>query len=164
MIKKLTKKEFETKYPKISTYDAKYDPMPVFLENGVILLSGEWNGEVYTESVTGKSYRPVYKNSSEQDTVELKLADGKKIKAPKVVDISALGCLDEMEYELWNVIEDYMKLFGIQTDDDVPDWATVKAVQNKIIDVFANAGVSFNFLTDEQTAEVQYEIIGYEEL
>lgn len=44
----------------------------------------------------------------EIDTVDLELADGKKITAPAVVDVSALGCMDELEYELWHVIEDYM--------------------------------------------------------
>ena len=34
------------------------------------------------------------------DTVDLELADGKKITAPAVVDVSALGCMDELEYEL----------------------------------------------------------------
>lgn len=81
--------------------------------------------------------------------VDLKLPDGKPIKSPTIVDISALGCLDEMEYELWNVIQEYMTLFGIRTEDDEPDWATVKAVQDKIIDVFAEAGVNFKVLADE---------------
>ena len=91
----------------------------------------------------------------ELDTVELNLPDGKKITAPTVVDISSLGSLDEMEYELWNVIQQYMMLFGIRTEDDDPDWATVKTVQDKIIEVFMDAGVDFKILTDEQTAEMQ---------
>lgn len=35
----------------------------------------------------------------EIDTVDLELAAGKKITAPAVVDVSALGCMDELEYE-----------------------------------------------------------------
>lgn len=94
----------------------------------------------------------------ELDTVELNLPDGKKITAPTVVDISSLGSLDEMEYELWNVIQEYMMLFGIRTEDDDPDWATVKTVQDKIIEVFMDAGVDFKVLTDEQTAEISKQI------
>lgn len=90
----------------------------------------------------------------EIDTVILELADGKKIEAPTVVDISKMGCLDELEYTLWHTIEDYMVLFGIRTGDDEPDWATVKAVQEKIIEVFEDAGVDFKILTDEEMAKI----------
>lgn len=95
----------------------------------------------------------------EIDTMVLELADGKKIEAPTVVDISKLGCLDEMEYTLWHTIEDYMVLFGIRTGDDDPDWATVKAVQEKIIEVFVDAGVNFKILADEQTTDIKKQIL-----
>lgn len=39
--------------------------MPVFLENGEILLDTQWNGEEYL--VKGKSYSPFYKET-EEDT------------------------------------------------------------------------------------------------
>ena len=89
------------------------------------------------------------------DTVDLELADGKKITAPAVVDVSALGCMDELEYELWHVIEDYMVQFGIRTQDDEPDWATVKAVQDSIFTAFTDAGVNFKFLSDEKLGEIE---------
>ena len=91
----------------------------------------------------------------EIDTVDLELADGKKITAPAVVDVSALGCMDELEYELWHVIEDYMVQFGIRTQDDEPDWATVKAVQESILTAFTDAGVNFKFLSDEKLEEIE---------
>lgn len=87
------------------------------------------------------------------DTVDLELADGKKITAPAVVDVSALGCMDELEYELWHVIEDYMVQFGIRTQDDEPDWATVKAVQESILTAFIDAGVNFKFGYEERVAQ-----------
>lgn len=90
----------------------------------------------------------------EIDTVDLELADGKKITAPAVVDVSALGCMDELEYELWHVIENYMAQFGIRTQDDEPDWATVKAVQDSIFTAFTDAGVDFKFLSDEKLEEI----------
>jgi hypothetical protein len=91
----------------------------------------------------------------EIDTVDLELTDGKKITAPVVVDVSALGCMDELEYELWHVIEDYMVQFGIRTQDDEPDWATVKAVQESILTAFTDAGVNFKFLSDEKLREIE---------
>ena len=91
----------------------------------------------------------------EIDTVDLELADGKKITAPAVVDVSALGCMDELEYELWHVIEDYMVQFGIRTQDDEPDWTTVKAVQESILTAFTDAGVDFKFLSDEKPEEIE---------
>nr|DAO72090.1 MAG TPA: hypothetical protein [Caudoviricetes sp.] len=90
----------------------------------------------------------------EIDTVDLEMADGKKITAPAVVDVSALGCMDELEYELWHVIEDYMLSFGIRTIDDEPDWATVKAVQECILNQFIAAGVNFKIFDDATQAEI----------
>lgn len=90
----------------------------------------------------------------EIDTVDLEMADGKKITAPAVVDVSALGYMDELEYELWHVIEDYMLSFGIRTIDDEPDWATVKVVQDCILNQFIGAGVNFKLFDDETQAEI----------
>lgn len=69
------------------------------------------------------------------------------------MDVSALGCMDELEYELWHVIEDYMVQFGIRTQDDEPDWATVKAVQESILTAFIDAGVNFKFGYEERVAQ-----------
>lgn len=90
----------------------------------------------------------------EIDTVDLEMTDGKKITAPAVVDVSALGYMDELEYELWHVIEDYMLSFGIRTIDDEPDWATVKVVQDCILNQFIGAGVNFKLFDDETQAEI----------
>lgn len=91
----------------------------------------------------------------ELPTVELMLPDGKRIIAPEIVDVSAIGTLDELEYSLWHTIEEYLVLFGIRTLDDTPDWATVKAVQDKLLDVLTESGVNFKFLTDEQSAAIE---------
>ena len=84
----------------------------------------------------------------ELPTVSLTLPDGKKIEAPEVVDISALGALDELEYSLWHTIREYLELFGIRTEDDEPDFATVKVVQDKLFDVLIGVGVNFKILPD----------------
>ena len=90
----------------------------------------------------------------ELDSVELFLPDGKEITAPVVVDISELGSLDELEYSLWGVIEEYLVLFGIRTQDDEPDWATVKTVQDSLLTVLMDAGVNFKLFTDEKQEEI----------
>lgn len=91
----------------------------------------------------------------ELPTVDLVLPDGKKIEVPEVVDISATGTLDELEYSLWHTIEEYLVLFGIRTEDDQPDFATVKAVQDRLLDVLIDAGVNFKLLPDEQTQAIR---------
>lgn len=90
----------------------------------------------------------------ELDSVELSLPDGKLITVPEVVDISELGSLDELEYSLWGVIEEYLALFGIRTQDDDPDWATVKTVQDSLLTVLMDAGVNFKLLSDEKQEEI----------
>lgn len=60
----LTQKEFKEKFPEVSTYGIEMH-MPVFLENGEILLDTQWNGKEYL--VKGKSYSPFYKET-EEDT------------------------------------------------------------------------------------------------
>ena len=81
------------------------------------------------------------------DTVELELAGGKRIEAPETVNLAACDCLDELGYKLWDAIGEYMVLFGIRREDDYPDWKTVKAVQETIIQEFVKAGVCFKFHT-----------------
>lgn len=61
MLKELSEVEFKKRFPKASAYGLEMHS-PVYLENGVILIDTEWNGEVYTikdqdgiESV----YRPI---------------------------------------------------------------------------------------------------------
>ena len=54
---------------------------------------------------------------------------------------------------LRDVIEDYMVQFGIRTQDDEPDWATVKAVQESILTAFIDAGVNFKFGYEERVAQ-----------
>lgn len=61
MLKEINKAEFEKRFPEISTYGLEmYNP--VYLENGVILIDSEWNGEVYIVKDSDgveRTYRPV---------------------------------------------------------------------------------------------------------
>ena len=66
MLKEITKKEFEEKFPNISTYGVSNNS-PVYLDNGVILIDTEWNGEIYIETSTKKEYRPIYNQLGEDD-------------------------------------------------------------------------------------------------
>ena len=59
MIKEITKSEFKERFPKARTYSDLGTVQTIcYLENGVILLNSEWNGEEY--NVDGKIYKPVY--------------------------------------------------------------------------------------------------------
>ena len=60
MLKEISKKEFTEKFPEVSTYGLEAY-MTVYLENGVVLIDKEWNGEVYTVKEDGKerTFRPV---------------------------------------------------------------------------------------------------------
>ena len=69
MFKEISKEEFISSFPDVDTYAASYDEMPVFLDNGVLLLSSEWNGEEYIESVSKKRYRPIYSNNNEDGNI-----------------------------------------------------------------------------------------------
>lgn len=68
MIKEISKKKFEEKFTEVSTYGLEKN-MPVYLENGMILIDEEWNGEVYTVKENGgeRIFRPWYKKDEEGD-------------------------------------------------------------------------------------------------
>lgn len=77
---------------------------------------------------------------------ELKLLDGTIMHAPEEIDVSAPGIFDGLEYSLWETIKEYLELFGIQLENgNEPDWATVKAVQDKLLDILKDCGVKFKF-------------------
>ena len=65
IVEEISKEHFKAKFPEISTYRLENNS-PVFLENGVILIDTEWNGECYLSD--GKEYRPVYNEIEEDDT------------------------------------------------------------------------------------------------
>lgn len=64
---------FEERYPEVSTYGLEaYSP--VYLENGVVLIDKEWNGEVYTvkdEEGKERTYRPVQEPDEVDDDGEV---------------------------------------------------------------------------------------------
>lgn len=61
MLKEISRVEFEERFPEVSTYGLG-QLMPIYLENGVILIDTEWNGEVYTvknQDGTESTYKPI---------------------------------------------------------------------------------------------------------
>lgn len=73
MLNEIAKKEFEERYPEVSTYGLEACS-PVYLENGVILIDKEWNGEVYTvrdEAGKERTYRPVQEPDEVDDDGEV---------------------------------------------------------------------------------------------
>ena len=59
VLEELNKAEFEKRFPETSTYGLQ-DYSPVYLENGIILIDSEWNGERYSGEYG--EYRPVYQH------------------------------------------------------------------------------------------------------
>ena len=64
VIEEITKEEFKKKFPEVSTYGLEQN-CPVYLENGIICIDAEWNGERYS---TDKGIIvPVYEEIGEDD-------------------------------------------------------------------------------------------------
>lgn len=72
MMKELSKKDFEEKFPDVSTYGLEHYS-PVFLENGIILIETEWNGEVYivNDGEKERIFRPISKPTVFDDDGEI---------------------------------------------------------------------------------------------
>ena len=71
MINEITRKEFEERFPEVSTYGLE-QLMTVYLNNGVILTEYEWNGEVYTVKDNGRerTFKPIQEPISFDDDGE----------------------------------------------------------------------------------------------
>ena len=57
IIEEISKAEFEKRFPDVSTYGLEQNS-PVYLENGVICIDTEWNGERYI--IDNMEIVPVY--------------------------------------------------------------------------------------------------------
>lgn len=64
MLKEITRKEFESKYPTI--YISDPGQVAVYLEDGTFLLYSEWNGECFIEE-DGFHYGPVTRQIDDDD-------------------------------------------------------------------------------------------------
>lgn len=64
VIEEITKAEFKKRFPDVSTYGLDMY-MPVFLENGIICIDKEWNGERYI--INNMEIIPVYEEVGEDD-------------------------------------------------------------------------------------------------
>ena len=88
---------------------------------------------------------------------EIALADGTRFTAPKTVDASALGYFDGLEYKAWNLVKDYMIKLGIRPLDvetvPDPDFATAKAVQDKVLEILEDAGLSISYAANCEDEE-----------
>lgn len=70
------------------------------------------------------------------------LPDGAKFTAPTTIDFSELGCMDEFEYQMWDLLTDFFEYIGIELEDkDEPDWDTVKTVWSTIFDILEKTGL-----------------------
>lgn len=77
------------------------------------------------------------------------LPDGREIIPPDAISLSGnTAAFDELEYELWDIVKQYFAALGIQLkpneddEDDTPDFYTVKAMQDALLDVLKESGVN----------------------
>lgn len=68
MLKEITRKDFESKYPDI--YISDPGQVAVYLENGTVLLYSEWNGECFIDE-DGYHYEPVTRHIYDDDFVTI---------------------------------------------------------------------------------------------
>lgn len=64
ILEEITREEFEKKFPETLTHNL-INYSPKFLENGIILIRDEWNGEYY--DTNSMRYYPVYEQLGEDD-------------------------------------------------------------------------------------------------
>lgn len=86
----------------------------------------------------------------DENTQVLNFGDGCKIRVPKEpIDVSRLDFFDDLEYDCWALVEKYSEKLGIKlmpNDEEVPiSFDIAKGVQDRIIEMFEETGVVFNF-------------------
>lgn len=64
IIEEINKEKFESHFPDVSTYGLEQNS-PIYLENGIVCIDKEWNGERYIVKTEGKELEivPVYKEN-----------------------------------------------------------------------------------------------------
>lgn len=60
------------------------------------------------------------------------------------VNCSSLNYFDKLEYDCWNLIQNYANKFGIKIEGEI-SFDLAKEIQDCIIRQFENAGVKFKF-------------------
>lgn len=68
VLEEISKAEFEKRFPDVSVYGISMYSA-VYLENGIVCISNEWNGEYYIVKKDNKEVRivPVYKEIDNED-------------------------------------------------------------------------------------------------
>lgn len=65
MLKAINYEEYSKRFNDVIVNWGIY--VDAFLENGDILWTKDWNGEIYSNEKNGKEYRPVYKQIDEDE-------------------------------------------------------------------------------------------------
>lgn len=87
------------------------------------------------------------------------------LKGPANVDISDMNYFDELEYDCFELIKKYAAKFGyevegLKSENDI-DFYAAKEVQDKIIDLFKEAGVLFSTNEQQEISNRYPFLIGY---
>ena len=77
------------------------------------------------------------------------IGDGTKVYAPPMVEASSLTFFDELEQGCWDLFKQYCRQFGVEiTDKDAEDFCIAKGIQEKVLEIFEENGIHFNYNND----------------
>lgn len=77
------------------------------------------------------------------------IGDGTRVYAPPMIEASALTFFDDLEHGCWDLFKQYCQQFGVEfTDKNAEDFSIAKGIQEKVLEVFEENGIHFNYNND----------------
>lgn len=87
---------------------------------------------------------------------EFAVGDEITVFAPKEVSVNDMGFFDEIEYDCYELFKKYCGLFGFEVNDEDGadiDFYIAKCIQEKILELFENAGIKINYYKETSLDE-----------
>lgn len=70
---------------------------------------------------------------------------------PPVIDLNSLSNIEELGYEMWDLLLEYLSYMGLKAEnEDEPDFAVVKEVEKTFYEILKNSGVVFDYGTGSE--------------
>lgn len=77
------------------------------------------------------------------------IGDGTRVYAPPMIEASSLTFFDDLEHGCWDLFKQYCQQFGIEfTDKNAEDFSIAKEIQEKVLEIFEENGIHFNYNND----------------
>lgn len=87
---------------------------------------------------------------------EFAVGDEITVFAPKEVSVNDMVFFDEIEYDCYELFKKYCGLFGFEINDEDGadiDFYIAKSIQEKILELFENAGIKINYYKEASLEE-----------